>query len=113
MMTDHDVREWLNGAPATGEQMEQLADASALADRFAGDDDGAEQAFSTMAQVILGDETVDGLVAQMQAAESAAVRARDALYAGVVWHLAQGASEKSLAAQTGLSRTTIRRVIGK
>lgn len=112
-MNDDDLDSWLGGASATDQQREQLREAYEVASRFDDGGDGAEAAFSTIAQLILGDETIEGLVEQMQAAERRAAEARSALYAAVAWGIDQGQSENALARITGLSRTTVRIIVGK
>lgn len=115
-MQEHELTAWLGGTPVTDEQRAALHRASDMIDaRYADPDDRADAgqaAFTTAAQFILGDTTLDDAMAAWSRAR---VAERDAMAAltGAIVAASANVSEASLAARTGMSRKTIRKALGK
>lgn len=106
---------WLGPAAdtITDEQLQQLDQAAdAIAARWPGpdDEDTRREALSGAMQVIVGDDTIEGLAEERHRARRSAQEAMDRLAGAMI---AQPAAEEQLAARTGLPRDTVRRALGR
>lgn len=106
---------WLGPAAdtITEEQLEQLAAASATIDTrwpMPDDADDRELALSAAAQVILGDDTLEGIAAQWQAARRAERQRMSSLTGALI---ASSGSERALMERAGVARDTVRKALGK
>lgn len=113
-MQEHELTAWLGGTPVTAEQRASLHRASDMAAvRYGHDrDDDREQAFSGAAQVILGDATLGGILAEWTRARRTE-RDAMAVLTGALIAASEDESEVDLARTTGMSRMTVRRALGK
>lgn len=120
--TREDIRNWLGdfADQATDDQLDQLATISDIAEQRwpdPDDRDSREQALSGAARVILGDDTLDSLGAALRRARLAERTAMDRLV-GAVLASSTGArsprpgSEADLVERSGLSRMTVRKILG-
>lgn len=118
-MTRDELDAWLGDAAgeASEDQKEALLRVSEMvAERYPDEDDpsDSEQCFAGAGMVILGDETIEGLRDEWQAARQAADEARarfaGAVMAAVTYH---GWSEAALAERLGVARMTVRKALGK
>ena len=113
MIQDHEITAWLGGTDATDEQRTAIRDAWETIAGLIDPDLWQQEASTAAAAYILGDTTIrergDALMAARARAEEAAAELRGVVIAAVQ----AGQSEASLAAETGLSRTTVRDWIGK
>lgn len=107
-MPDEELDSWLGDVTVTPGQREQLHEAAAMTTGMEADD--RESEFSAMAQLILGDSTIDSLAAERQAAAAREADARTALYAGIRWAVRKGETAVSIQERTGVSRVTIGRL---
>lgn len=96
---------------ATDEQKASLTRASEMvATRYP--DDDSEQAMSGAAQIILGDTTIQSLADEYARAKRAEREAMARLSGGII-AASETASEVTLAQQSGLTRVTVRKALGK
>lgn len=111
---------WINdylgefAADATDEQKTAIAAAAAqIDDRFGEDGDDREQALSGAVQVILGDSNVPELARARQLVQGAANDAYNQLKGAIIAAHQAGESEYALTAASGVTRVTIRKILGK
>lgn len=98
---------------ATDEQKTALARAAEMVTtRYPDRDDPSEQAMRGAAQVILGDDTLDGLAAAYTRARQAEREAMAQLVGAIIAASATD-SESAIASRTGLTRMTVRKALGK
>lgn len=114
-----DIDAWL------GEFADTTADTTkaALADAFDTihaayhpDDDFAyetQEATNGAGMLLLGDATLDELATTWQQAERGEREARYRLHGGIIAAIGQGMSENEAARISGISRTTVRKLLGK
>jgi len=114
-MTTYDIDAWLGDAEATDAQREAIQRAAdAIAARWPDEDlaDTREQALAAAAQVILDDAALDEFGSAYVQARRAEQDARADLTGALI--ASQGtASEVELAARAGVTRTTVRKALGK
>ena len=112
-MQDYELDAYLGDVDATAEQRAALhAAADAVAARWPDPDlaDTREQALSAAAQVILGDDTLETIAEQWQAARRLE-RERHAALTGAL--IATPGPEVTLADRAGVTRMTVRKALGK
>lgn len=112
-MQDYELDAWLGDTQVTDEQKATLhAAADAIASRYPHPDlgDSREQALSAAAMVILGDDTLEEIAAQWQAARRLE-RERHAALTGAL--IASEGTEVALADRAGVTRMTVRKALGK
>lgn len=115
-MQDYELTAWLGGTEVTDDQRDALMDAADMvADTYPSEDMGAEreQAFSGAAQVILGDDSLTGLASAWKTAKMSERTAMDQLRGAVIASSILGQSENAMATETGITRDTIRKALGK
>lgn len=115
MTTRNDIRNVLGGFAdqVTGDQLDQLvAINDVIEQRWPDPDDrdSREQALSGAIQVILGDDTLEGLGAALRRARLAERAAMDQLTGAL---LASPGSERVLVEQSGVARMTVRKALGR
>lgn len=113
-MEEHELTAWLDDTEVTDEQRAALHRAADLAQARYGEDMQGERevAFTAAAQLILGDDTLDGFAAAYERARRAE---RDAMAAltGAIIAASATMSEVAIAQQTGVTRMTVRKALGK
>ncbi|WP_234057912.1 hypothetical protein [Microbacterium sp. NFH-22A-Y] len=101
-------------ADASDEQKSALTRAARMVDaRYPGPDDDSEQAMSGAAQIILGDDSLEGLAATYVRARRAERDAMAQLVGAIIAESGKNASEVALADRSGLTRVTVRKALGK
>ena len=119
MTADRNATEdWLGPAlpDTTPEQVDLLAAAFAtIAERYDGQDDeeAAELARVSAAQVILGEDTAESVAAEWRTARRAERDAMARLTGALIAEVGNGAREATLAAALDLNRGTVRKALGK
>ncbi len=112
-MQEHELTAWLGGIEVTDEQRAALHRAADIIDtRYPDLRDSAERAFTTAAQVILGDAALGEFTDEWLRAR-AAERNAHAAFTGAVIAASDTMTEVALAAATGRTRMTIRKALGK
>lgn len=115
-MQDYEIDAYLGETEASDEQREQIrAAADAVAARYPDEDldDLRTEALSGAVQVILGDDTLEG-IGQAQSRAWAAYRLALAATTGaIIASAGPGIAEDTLAARAGVSRPTVRKALGK
>ena len=114
-MQDHELDAWLGDTPATDEHRAALLRAAAtIAHRYPDEDMriASEQAFAGAAQIILGDSSLADLGDEYARARRAE---RDAMAAltGAIIAAAPEMSESAISRDSGLTRMTVRKALGK
>lgn len=116
-MQDYELTAYLGDTDTTPEQRDALTAAlSQITETYPLEDDymlEQQEAGSGAAQVILGDDTLDGLVAEWREQQTAERAARYRVHGAVIATLQAGESENAIAKTTGLSRSTVRKLAGK
>ncbi|HLS44303.1 MAG TPA: hypothetical protein VK045_02605 [Ornithinicoccus sp.] len=115
MNTRYDLQNWLGdfASDVTDEQLDRLVDAANTIDeRWPDPDDRMlrEAALSAACQVILGDDTLEGIAEEWRKARRIE-RERMASLTGAL--IATPGSERELAERSGVARMTVRKAIGK
>lgn len=115
MIQDHDIAAWLGpiADETTDEQREAIRDAWETLGEMIDPDDWQREACDAAGQYVLGDVTVASAADDLMRARARAEEAAAVLRGVVVAAAQSGESEASLAASTGLSRTTVRAWLGK
>lgn len=118
-MHDSDITAYLGpaAAEATDEQRDRLGTAlDQVAEIYTDADDQqaeAEAAGAGAAQIILGDDTLEGLATAWQTARNVEHRARYELHGAIIAAIQDGMSESEAVRVSGISRPTVRRLLGK
>lgn len=115
MNTRTDLQNWLGdfADQVTNEQLDALVTAANTIDLRWPDPDDAdsrERALSAAAQVILGDDTLESISREYQAARRIE-RERMAALTGAL--IATPGSERDLVERAGVARMTVRKALGK
>lgn len=115
MNSRYDIINWLGPAAgqATDEQVEQLVEAAnTINARWPDPDDSdtREQVLSGAAQIVLGDDTLEGLA---EAWHRARRIERDHMAALTGALIVTPGSERELCERTGVARMTVRKALGK
>ena len=117
----HEVREWLGGIPETEHVTDDQVAAIARAwDRLAElhpdldpDDPDRAEAGTAAAMYILGDATVADAGAEVARYRMGLISAMEALTGAMVAADQAGASEAEIARESGLTRVTVRKRLGR
>jgi len=116
-MQDYEIDAWLGDTDTTPEQRTALARISdtLVEKRYPGDDGKADahDAFASATMYVLGDTTlaeVGDAYLQARAAEQAA---HTRLTGAIIAAAELGVSESEISRQTGVTRVTVRRALGK
>ncbi|MEY2668098.1 MAG: hypothetical protein RJA59_736 [Pseudomonadota bacterium] len=121
-MLTPDLAAWLGPVAdtATPDQMEAIAAATlAITARYTDEDlrEDREAALSGAVQVIVGDDTLEGLGADWQAKRAAEMTAHatltGAIIAARVLHSERELPEVEIERRTGMSRVSVRKALGK
>lgn len=115
-MQEHELTAWLGDAAdtTTDEQRAALHRVSdTIAERYKGDDgDAAERAFTAAAMIILGDATLADIGSKWLAARAAEQHAHERL-SGALIAASATMSESAMARESGMTRVSIRKALGK
>lgn len=116
-MQDYDLAAYLGDTDTTAEQREALNEAlkQIAATYPVADDYQAEnlEAGSGAAQVVLGDATLDALAQEWATQRENERRARFQLHGAIIASLQAGMSESEAVRVSGISRPTVRKLVGK
>lgn len=117
-MDDNELTSWLGDAAdeVTDEQRDALHRTYELVvARYGGEDldDFREAAFSAAAMIIFGDDTLPRIADDALRARIKAEQARAALDGAIIASADAGMSEVEIARKSGVSRPTVRKVLGK
>ena len=92
----------------------------AIADRYPGrehgqhpDEESITEAMTGALQVLLGDDTLEGLSAAWQRARAVEREAMERLTGAIIAEAQGGAPEVQIAERAGVARMTVRRALGK
>jgi hypothetical protein len=119
---DYALLAWLGpvAGTATPDQMEAIAAAAeSIAARYPDEDlrEDREAALSGAVQVIVGDDTLEGLGTGWQAKRAAEMTAHATLTGGIiaarVLHSERALPEVEIERRTGMSRVSVRKALGK
>lgn len=116
-----DLTTWLGDTTPTDDQLDALNAAADEAERIypinpdhTDDEPGPrEQILSGAAQVILGNDTLDGLAREHGQAKSAERDAMDRLRGAIIAAAHAGTPETEIARRAGVTRMTVRATLGK
>lgn len=114
-MQQHEIRAWLG--PAYDKMTEeQVADFTLLVqrieDRYPDDEDVQAAMMSGALQVLIGDDTLEGLGREWLCAKTAERAAMKALWGGIMVADAE-LSEVEISRRANVSRVTVRKALGK
>lgn len=118
-MQPYELDAWLGDTELTDEQRDAFArTVEAIADRYPGreqhpDEESIAEAMSGALQVLLGDDTLEGLSAAWQRARAAEREAMERLTGAIIAEAQGGAPEVQIAERAGVARMTVRRALGK
>lgn len=120
-MQPYELDAWLGDTELTDEQRGAFARmVEAIADRYPGrehgqhpDEESITEAMTGALQVLLGDDTLEGLSAAWQRARAAEREAMERLTGAIIAEAQCGAPEVQIAERAGVARMTVRRALGK
>lgn len=120
-MQPYELDAWLGDTELTDEQRDAFARmVEAIADRYPGRDHGQHpdeesitEAMTGALQVLLCDDTLEGLSAAWQRTRAAERDAMERLTGAIIAEAQGGAPEVQIAERAGVARMTVRRALGK
>ena len=118
-MQPYELNAWLGDTELTGEQRDAFARmVEVIADRDPGrgqhpDEESITEAMAGALQVLLGDDTLEGLSAAWQRARAVEREAMERLTGAIIAEAQGGAPEVQIAERAGVARMTVRRALGK
>ena len=120
-MQPYELDAWLGDTELTDEQRATFArTVEAIADRYPGRDHGQHpdeesitEAMTGALQVLLCDDTLEGLSAAWQRTRAAERDAMERLTGAIIAEAQGGAPEVQIAERAGVARMTVRRALGK
>lgn len=120
-MQPYELDAWLGDTELTDEQRDAFArTVEAIADRYPGRDHGQHpdeesitEAMTGALQVLLGDDTLEGLSAAWQRARAAEREAMARLTGAIIASAVQGQPETVIAERASVARMTVRKALGK
>lgn len=120
-MQPYELDAWLGDTELTDEQRDAFARmVEAIADRYPGrehgqhpDEESITEAMTGALQVLLGDDTLEGLSAAWSRARAAEREAMERLTGAIIAEAQGGAPEVQIAERAGVARMTVRRALGK
>lgn len=120
-MQPYELDAWLGDTELTDEQRDAFARmVEAIADRYPGrehgqhpDEESITEAMTGALQVLLGDDTLEGLAQEWSRARVAEREAMGRLTGAVIATADAGVAETVIAERTGLNRRSVRLALGK
>ena len=120
-MQPYELDAWLGDTELTDEQRATFArTVEAIADRYPGRDHGQHpdeesitEAMTSALQVLLGDDTLEGLSAAWQRARAAEREAMERLTGAIIATVQAGVPEVQVAERASVARMTVRKALGK
>ena len=120
-MQPYELDAWLGDTELTDEQRDAFArTVEAIADRYPGRDHGQHpdeesitEAMTGALQVLLCDDTLEGLSAAWPRTRAAEREAMERLTGAIIAEAQGGAPEVQIAERAGVARMTVRRALGK
>ena len=120
-MQPYELDAWLGDTELTDEQRATFArTVEAIADRYPGrehgqhpDEESITEAMTGALQVLLCDDTLEGLSAAWQRTRAAERDAMERLTGAIIAEAQGGAPEVQIAERAGVARMTVRRALGK
>ena len=120
-MQPYELDAWLGDTEQTDEQRATFArTVEAIADRYPGrehgqhpDEESITEAMTGALQVLLCDDTLEGLSAAWQRTRAAERDAMERLTGAIIAEAQGGAPEVQIAERAGVARMTVRRALGK
>ena len=120
-MQPYELDAWLGDTELTDEQRDAFArTVEAIADRYPGRDHGQHpdegsitEAMAGALQVLLGDDTLEGLSAAWQRARAAEREAMGRLTGAIIAAVQAGVPEVQVAERARVTRMTVRKALGK
>lgn len=115
-MQPYELDAWLGDADLTDDQRDAFARMVELVfERYPDADlsDSREQAMSGALQVLLGDDSLEGLAGAWARARAAEREAMELLTGAIIATAHAGVPESQIAARGGLNRMTVRKALGK
>ena len=120
-MQPYELDACLGDTELTDEQRDAFArTVEAIADRYPGRDHGQHpdeesitEAMTGALQVLLGDDTLEGLSSAWQRARAVEREAMERLTGAIIAEAQGGAPEVQIAERAGVARMTVRRALGK
>ena len=120
-MQPYELDAWLGDTELTDEQRATFArTVEAIADRYPGRDHGQHpdeesitEAMTGALQVLLCDDTLEGLSAAWQRTRAAERDAMERLTGAIIAEAQGGAPEVQIAERAGVARMTVRKALGK
>ena len=120
-MQPYELNAWLGDTELTDEQRDAFArTVEAIADRYPGRDHGQHpdeesitEAMTGALQVLLGDDTLEGLSAAWQRARAVEREAMERLTGAIIATVQAGVPEVQVAERASVARMTVRKALGK
>lgn len=120
-MQPYELDAWLGDTELTDEQRATFArTVEAIADRYPGrehgqhpDEESIAEAMTGALQVLLGDDTLEGLSAAWQRARAAEREAMGRLTGAIIATVQAGVPEVQVAERARVTRMTVRKALGK
>ena len=120
-MQPYELDAWLGDTELTDEQRATFArTVEAIADRYPGRDHGQHpdeesitEAMTGALQVLLGDDTLEGLSAAWQRARAAEREAMERLTGAIIAEAGRGVPEVQIAERASVARMTVLKALGK
>ena len=120
-MQPYELDAWLGDTELTDEQRDAFARmVEAIADRYPGreygqhpDEESITEAMTGALQILLGDDTLEGLSVAWQRARAVEREAMERLTGAIIAEAQGGAPEVQIAERAGVARMTVRRALGK
>ena len=118
-MQPYELDAWLGDTELTDEQRDAFArTVEAIADRYPGreqhpDEESIAEAMTGALQVLLGDDTLEGVAAAWARARAAEREAMERLTGAIIASAVQGQPETTIAERAGVNRLTVRKALGK
>ena len=120
-MQPYELDAWLGDTELTDEQRATFArTVEAIADRYPGrehgqhpDEESITEAMTGALQVMLGDDTLEGVAAAWARARAAERAAMARLTGAVIASAVQGQPETTIAERASVARMTVRKALGK
>jgi len=120
-MQPYELDALLGDTELTDEQRATFARmVEAIADRYPGrehgqhpDEESITEAMTGALQILLGDDTLEGLSAAWQQARAAERAAMARLTGAIIASAVQGQPETTIAERAGVNRLTVRKALGK
>ena len=118
-MQPYELDAWLGDTELTDEQRAAFAAmAEVIADRYPGrgqhpDEESITEAMTGALQVLLGDDTLEGLSAAWSRARAAEREAMERLTGAIIAEAGRGVPEVQIAERASVARMTVRKSLGK